>query len=141
MVLGIGEGKLELALNGNTFSPGQAITGRAKLTLNEPLLARELRVEFYGLVKRGKHADRIHEVRQQLSHERTFRSGESFEFSLAIPADAISAGHATGILGSLSQAFAPRPDWFVEASLDMPNKFDINAKTQVILISRPLGGV
>lgn len=141
MVLGIGEGKLELFLNGNTFSPGQAIIGRAKLTLNEPLLARGLRAEFYGLVKRGKHFDRIHEVRQQLSQERTFRSGESFEFLLAIPPNALPASHATGILGSLSQAFAPRPTWYVEASLDMPNKFDISSKTQIILISRPLGGV
>ena len=141
MVLGIGEGKLELFLNGNTFSPGQAINGRVKLTLNEPTLARELRVEFYGLVKRGNHFDRIHEVKQLLSQERTYRSGENFEFSLAIPSDAISSTPFQGIFGNLYQAFAPRPSWFVEASLDMPNKLDINSKVQVILISRPLGGV
>ena len=148
MVFGIGEGKLELALNGTAFSPGQAITGRATLSLNQPEQARELRVEFYGEIQMNrsptsgfqhssrKYTKRIFEAKQQLSGERTYSSGESFDISLPIPSISSNSPvptEAPQFVRSLFDMFAPKPRWFVEATLDMPNKFDISKKIQIQL--------
>jgi len=145
MVFGIGEGKLELISNGNAFSPGQAITGQVKLILNQPTQARELRVLFYGEIKMNRssssfrrssqtHIKRIFEVKQQLSGERIYNNGETFDFSLVI--SQISSNSpvpedAPQLVKGLFDMFAPKPRWFVEATLDMPNKFDISKKIQI----------
>ena len=137
-VLGIGEGKLEFTLNGSTFFPGQQITGHASLALNQPTIARELRAEFYGEIKKGKHYERIFEVRQQLAPGKTFQSGESFDFSLTIPSNALPP-NIEGFFGSVASflySLSP-PRWFVSASLDMPNKFDISKRIRVQLMRPP----
>ena len=135
MVLGIGEGKLELSVNGTTFSPGQQIAGAIRLTMDESRQARGLRVEFYGLQKQGKHTVRICEVRQDLGGEREYRMGEQFNFSLTVPADTIPPkidGFVGSIVAFLYNLSPPR--WFIDASLDIPMKFDMNAKQRVQII-------
>ena len=147
MVFGIGEGKLELALNGSAFSPGQAIAGKITLSLNQPQQARELRVTFYGEIRMNRsptgfsqssqsRIKRIFEVKQQLSGERAYNAGETFDFSLAIPQISSNSPVPEGapqIVNRLFDMFAPKPNWFVEATLDMPNKFDIGKKIQIQL--------
>jgi hypothetical protein len=125
IVLGLFEGNVEIFLNGTTFQAGKAITGRCRLTLKEPMEARELRAEFYG--EQGKHHTRVFEVRRPLSGSRTYRSGEEFEFSLLVPAQAFPKNTYTGLIGGLVD-FASKylhPIWYVSVSLDMPNKVDI----------------
>ena len=133
MVLGIGEGKINLTLNGTTFSPGQTITGHLQLSMNEPHQARGLRVAFYGLQKQGKHTARVFETVQQLGPERAYQSGEQFDFSLTIPENALPP-KIDGFFGFLTELFYAQPRWFVEASLDLPNKFDISGKQQIQLV-------
>lgn len=142
MVLGIGEGSLSLFINGSQFHPGQSITGRVQLQLNEPKEARGLRIAFYGEVKRHRgrhtHIERVYEARQQLSGERSYRSGESFDFSLAIAPNALPP-RIDGFFGGVAEFFYSLSPtrFFVDASLDMPNKFDINRKVQVQLVRAP----
>jgi len=48
MVLGVGEGKIEIILIKDVFQPGEKISGTVKLTLKSPKKAKELRIVFYG---------------------------------------------------------------------------------------------
>lgn len=133
MVLGIGEGSIDLKLNGLNFSPGQKITGTAILSLQQPKQARALRLEFYGEIKRrsGKHThtERVYQITQILSGEKLYRSGESFPFEITVPE--VATISAPGILGTIVGMFAPRPIFYVHASLDAQNEFDINKRVQV----------
>ena len=134
MVLGIAEGSLELRLNGNTFSSGQKISGTIVLMPNQPKKARELRVEFYGEIRRqsGKHShiERIFQVRQALSGERVYNRGETIPFELALPAG-IDFRVPEGIMGTLMNFMVPRPTFYVHATLDAPNEFDMNKRVMV----------
>lgn len=133
MVLGLFEGDLDLVLNGSSFSPGQKITGTIRLKLNQPKKARELRVEFYGEIRRrtGRHShiERVFEVRQQLSGERAYNNGEAFTFEITVP-NCVSI-QTPGILGALASIFTQHPTFYVHASLDAPNEFDINKRVMV----------
>jgi hypothetical protein len=137
MVLGLFEGSMDLRLSGNTFASGQKIPGTLFLKLNQPKKARELRLEFYGEIRRrsGKHThvERIFQVRQQLSGERIYNSSETFNFEIQIP-EGITL-QAPGILGTLMGMLTPRPTFYVHASLDAPNEFDINKRVMVNITS------
>ncbi len=138
MVFGIGEGKLDLTLDKISYCPGQTIKGRLILMLKEPEQARELRVRFYGLVRRRKHYAKVFLVEQKLGPERTYHSGEGFDFSLAIDPEALPP-KVEGIFGSAAEfIYSINPTrFFVEATLDMPMKFDINNKKQVQITRMP----
>ena len=137
MVLGLFEGSMELRLNGSTFASGQKITGTLFLKLSQPKKARELRLEFYGEIRRqsGRHShvERIFQVRQQLSGERTYNASETFNFEIQVPN--VVTVQAPGILGTLMGMFTPRPTFYVHASLDAPNEFDINRRVMVNITS------
>ena len=134
MVLGIAEGSLELRLKGNAFSSGQKITGTIVLKPNQPKKARELRVEFYGEVQRrhGKHTntERVFPVRLALSGERMYNPGETIPFELTIPSG-IDMRAPEGIIGTLMNFMVPRPIFYVHATLDVPNEFDMNKRVLV----------
>jgi len=68
-------------------------------------------------------------VRQQLSGERAYNNGEAFTFEITVP-NCITV-QAPGILGALAGMFTPRPTFYVHASLDAPNEFDINKRVMV----------
>ena len=145
MVLGIGEGKVELELSKTSFVPGESITGKVKLFLNEPEKAHEVRIEFYGeIVKRrtamsgGHHhssstVEKVFLVQKQLDGERAYKDGETFDFSLTIPENALPP-KPNGIVMSFMSFFTAAPRaWYVHATLDMPMKFDMNKKIQIFL--------
>jgi hypothetical protein len=137
MVLGLFEGSMELRLSGNTFASGQKIPGTVSLKLNQPKKARELRLEFYGEIRHhsGKHTriERVFQVRQQLSGERTYNTSENFSFEIQVPN--VATVQAPGILGTLMGMFTPRPTFYVHASLDAPNELDINKRVMVNITS------
>ncbi|MFA6328472.1 MAG: hypothetical protein WCY41_03430 [Candidatus Micrarchaeia archaeon] len=137
MVFGIAEGSLELHLAGNTFASGQKITGTIFLQPNQPKKARELRVEFYGEVRRrsGKHSyiERVFQVRQRLSGEKTYNRGETFPFELTVP-DGIAYREPKGIIDSIMSFAVSRPTFYVHATLDVPNEFDMNTRAMVSII-------
>ncbi|VVC01033.1 Uncharacterised protein [uncultured archaeon] len=137
MVLGIGEGKVELILDKGAYVAGDPVKGKVTITLNQPLAARELRAEFFGEIERhsGKHRhiDRIFEVHKVLGGEKTYSSGEAFDFELVTPVNAVAPKPQGVVMGVLSM-FTPTPRWYVKVSLDMPMKFDINKRIQVQLM-------
>ena len=134
MVLGIAEGAIGLRLDGNTFSSGQKISGTVALSLGQPKKARELRVEFYGEIRRSSgrhsHVERIFQARQALSGERTYNPRETIPFEIAVPAG-IDFRVPEGILGTLMNFMVPRPAFYVHATLDVPNEFDMNKRVMV----------
>jgi hypothetical protein len=90
-------------------------------------------VEFYGEIRRrsGKHThiDRIFPVRLALSGERIYNPGETIPFELTIPSIDLRAQE--GIIGTLMGFLAPRPIFYVHATLDVPNEFDMNKRVVV----------
>jgi hypothetical protein len=140
MVLGLFEGSIDIKLNGNTFASGQKISGTVFLKLNQMKKARELRVEFYGEIRRRSggrhphsHTERVFQIRQQLSGERAYNNGETFNFEITVP-EGISV-QAPGVIGSIMGMFMPHPTFYVHASLDAPNEFDINKRVMVNITS------
>ena len=140
MVLGIGEGSLEIVLDKYTFSPGETITGKVNLKLNQPKQARALRIDFYGEIvqhsRRSSSTRRVHTFSVQASGERAYNNGESIPFTLIIPSvsgSALPAG-VPDIISNIMAAFTPKPAWYIHASLDAPLSMDINKRVQIVLL-------
>ncbi|VVB99063.1 Uncharacterised protein [uncultured archaeon] len=140
MVLGIGEGSLDIALGKYSYRPGETINGTVQLRLNSPKQARALRIDFYGEIRQytGKSTSvrRINQFTQQASGERIYNNGESIPFTLIVPAvssNTLPAGMPS-FLSGLMAAFQPKPTWYVHASLDAPMALDINKRVQIVLI-------
>ena len=140
MVFGFFEGgSLDLRLNGNSFSPGQKITGTVVVNPDKPKQARGLRVLFYGeiLVHSGKghHIQRILQTRQVISGEKLYSRGESYDFELYIPMplEMQVPDNALGdAIAGLAGIARPR-GWFVHATLDIPKSADLNKRVQIIM--------
>lgn len=140
MVFGIGEGKLEILLPDATFSPGQALSGKIILTLNQPTEARRLRVGFFGLARGRRSTSHIFSVTKELSGQRTYNAREEFDFSLIIPKDTLADVKVKSqlskipVLGQLDSLFGIR--WYVEATLEMPLKLSIVKRLEVNIVGR-----
>ena len=110
-----------------------------QLKLNAPKQARALRIEFYGEIRQrsGKSTStrRINQFTTQASGERTYNNGESIPFTLTVPSVQQSRLPAMPeLLAGIISALKPKPSWFIHASLDAPNEFDINKRVQIVLI-------
>lgn len=139
MVLGLFEGELELQLGTLSFSAGQKISGSVRLKLPQPLQARGLRVSFYGeIVKhsgRSSHIEKIFETAATLAGEKTYGNGENYNFELQLPAS-LATPTFEGPLAGILNFFTPKPrGWFVHATLDLPNKLDLNKRLAVNITS------
>jgi len=145
MVLGIGEGSIELVLEKTGYRPGETIRAKAKLHLNAPKEARGLRAEFFGeKEERRLHSDihgrthhstttvRVYEQRLDLGQQRAYSEGEEFQFEFKVPETAIPVQQ--GLLGALAGALAPQVRWFVSVSLDLQMSLDISKKIQVQVV-------
>ena len=133
MVFGLSEGNIELVLGPTTFTPRETINGVAKLKLARPTNARSLTVEFYGEIERGDKYERVFRIEQNLGGERTYKNGETFDFSLTIPEQA-KPPEAQGTFGSIRDLFVPKPkNWYVHAQLDITIATDINARISVYM--------
>jgi len=136
MVLGIGEGSLEITLDKYSFAISDTINGKINLKLNQAKKANSLRVEFYGeIIKRtskgGRTTQRVHHVKAEISGERHYQPGESLSFSLKVPSD-INYPKPQGFIATLLAK--PRPQaWYVHASLNSPMQFDINKRVKVMV--------
>lgn len=147
MVLGIGEGSIDVLPDKLSYCPGETIHGKVKLNLRQPKKARALRLEFYGEIKErrrsrnGTHTKtmRINNFVQALSAEKTFSPGEEFEFSFICPPEIGQAPpQQGGLLGGIAatlQSFAPKPLYYLHATLDAQMEFDMSKRVQVQVIS------
>ncbi|MFA6328468.1 MAG: hypothetical protein WCY41_03410 [Candidatus Micrarchaeia archaeon] len=133
MVFGLGEGEIEITLGPTTYTPNETLNGKIKLHLPKDIRARELRVEFYGEMERGSKVERAYRAVQKLGGERTYKDGDVFVFSLAIPTQAMPS-EAQGTFGAIHDLFVPKPrNWFVHASIDIPMAPDINSRISVYM--------
>ncbi|MCP4648106.1 MAG: hypothetical protein GY852_10315 [bacterium] len=150
MVFGIGEGKIELELDGYNVSPGGKISGKLKLELNSPKKANEFRVELIGeqlqtarkMGSRERTTKKVVVFRsmQKLGGEQEYTSGE-YEFELDAPPkeepreDVSQEGLAGAIVGAAKMLKGMNPIVYsVVASLDIPMSMDINKKIRISVV-------
>jgi len=147
MVLGIGEGKIEIVTEKQSYSAGERIKGKVRLTLSQPKKAKELRIRFYGERKvrsvavgsRSGTSTRVEQVYPQevsLGGEKEYPSGVTeydFEFLLPTPQRTAAQGDnpIAGIIGMLAGDPWANVRWFLDASLALPMAFDINRKMEI----------
>lgn len=148
MVLGIGEGRIEIKTDKQSYAPNEMIKGEVTLTLNAPKKARELRVLFYGEIQEQHHhhdshgrsrtshsIKRVYEQKFTLGGEQEYASGtRTYPFELCVPnipmlqhggEGVVSA--VTGILANLGDPLA-NAHWYLDASLDIAMSLDISKK-------------
>lgn len=145
MVLGIGEGKVEIVVAKTAFQRGETITGKVVLTLNQPKKARGLRIALIAERDAYRHDARGNRTRYtetvfssplRLGEEKEYPAGESsYDFTLAVPD--IGGPQPAGALGSVMGALAAMAAntspirWRLDSSLDLAMSFDINKKLPI----------
>ena len=157
MVLGIGEGSIDIVLDKLNFSPGDMLMGTVKLHLNSPKRARNLRVRFWGerSVKSSEQRydsknhqpvktpisrnEIVYEFTVTLDGEKEYASGD-YEFQIKMPdyteKTPESLGAGAEIAAGIAQTLGVMPSparWYLQATLDLPNAIDINKKVQITL--------
>ena len=147
MVLGIGEGKIEIVLPKLVYSYGERIKGKAVLALNQPKNAKGLKIELKaerkvwstrrssGKTSRAQHTETVYSFVLPLKGEGQFSSGE-YDFEVAIPEFEGQQRAQSPLKISLGPFSAGGSDasplaWYIIASLDLPLSFDINKKIQI----------
>ena len=144
-ILGINAGKMELRLNGTSFRPGDTISGNSRLTLNEPIKARGVIIEFWAerQKRRGKssYTEIIFKEARQMDSEREYNPHEgpkSYDFSFTVPGGILSEQQfgsdlIGGVMGFMRDMGNRGIKWFVAAKLDVPMAFDVSAKQAVFV--------
>ncbi|MBD3389684.1 hypothetical protein GF415_01890 [Candidatus Micrarchaeota archaeon] len=140
MVLGIGEGKMDLELNSYDVTLGGEISGKLVLELNSPKNAKELRVELVGeqwQTRRGKRKKvGVYQYKEVLGGEKEYTSGE-YLFQLQAPVKTgiekkAEEGVAGAVLGAAKLLGAVSPvEYYVIGTLNLPMSLDINKKVQI----------
>lgn len=142
MVMGIGEGKIDLVLDSINVQSGGKITGKLILTADSPVKGRELRVELLGKQNQShteRHGGRTHHhtskvivfsSKKVLGGAENFSSKEyTFEFDAPVAQKPQSGGGIMGIIGGF---FAPAPiEYYVKGTLDIEMGFDINKEVRI----------
>lgn len=130
MVLGIGEGEINISLSKINFSSGETVKGRITLNLKRPKLARDLMLEVYGESADDSYSikeTRRYLLRQMLCGEKVYKDGEIFRFEFKLPDNIEHKKTGSVHLAALQQHMPEKPSkWFVQASLNMPLSFDLN---------------
>jgi hypothetical protein len=155
MVFGIGEGSIDIVLEKLNFSPGDMLMGTVKLKLNSPKKARNLRVRFWGerKVKTSKQQydskshqfvktpissnEIVYEFTVTLDGEKEYTSGD-YPFQIKMPDYSEKKPDVPGleVAAEVAQTLGVLPSpvrWYLQATLDLPNSFDINKKVQITL--------
>ena len=133
MVLGINEGRITLTLEKTIFSPNEPIRGKAILSLSQPKKAKALRLDIYTIEGQGKHRHLRTLFTKELSGEKMYGSGESYEFEALAPSGSsdLQLPPQLGAVAGILQALIPRPRYFLKVSLDAQMEFDISGKAEI----------
>lgn len=118
----IGLGRIELELGKKRYHPGGEVKGKVILKLKEPVPARGVRVEFFGVKKPLEEDDigeDVNEVRVDLDSGEKDYTSKSYDFKLTIPLD-LELENENGELTK----------WYVKATLDKPG-LDLNDELEV----------
>lgn len=140
MVMGIGEGKIDIILDSTSIPSGGKIRGKLILTANSPIQGRELRVELLGKQwqshthRSGGRAHRHNSKEVVYSAKQVLGSAESFsgkEYTFEFDAPAVQKPQP-GLLGAIAGIFSPPPiEWYVKGTLDIEMGFDINKEIRI----------
>ena len=145
MVLGIGEGSIEIQLPKLNYVQGEVIKGKVILKLNAPKRARELRVELIAEQiqsvnsPRGRRKDtrRVYTYKNTLKGEGEYISSE-YDFELTIPKFG-GTQELEGIAKTIVSAFSALGGgtslhWYIVATLDLPLSFDITKRVTISVV-------
>lgn len=138
------DGTLEIVLGKNSFKPGDAVSGRVKLTLKNPVMARRLMVSLKGeewvYVTCGggksrtihKKELKIHYEETELSGDVTYRSAEK-DFKFILPSNAPPTILLTpeSIDSRVKQWEGTGLRWIVQVKLDIPLGLDLDAEQEI----------
>ena len=152
------KGKVNIIIAKSNFYPGETIAGTATLVVDKPALAKEFSVSLIGESKttvrrrnaKGEYTTetettRIYDFKQQLDGEREYSGSKEYSFVIKIPEDILAglqpptAGGAGGVLLQFAQTAAnwmgsaPRYNWYLQATLDIPKSLDVNKKTDITI--------
>jgi hypothetical protein len=145
MVLGIGEGSIDIVVDGITFSRGDTIKGKVVLDLKKPKKARGFRIrlvadrieEHYN--HKGQRTRRtviLYSKEIALDSEKEYPSGKS-EYAFAFQVPDLEPPKPNELrIGPLSVQVGGNPplSWRLDASLDLPLAFDISKKLAINII-------
>lgn len=139
MVLGIGEGNLNIEIDRKEFKEGEKIKGILDLKLNSPKKAKELRVrligERYAWVNGNRKKQTIRFSEVTLGGEKKYDSG-IHNFELEVPNNIYPKEHG-GIMGTMVSMFmmfgltAHSTKFYVEGTLSLPMSLDIGKKIEI----------
>jgi len=143
MVLGIGEGKIELDLGSHDVASGGTLAGTLRLELKEPKKARELRVELIGeqwQTRAGKRRKvQVYKFKKSLGGAQTYEGGV-YKFELKAPQKTelekkVEGGIAGALVGAAKMLGMVSPvEWYVVGTLDLEMSLDITKKVQIGII-------
>ncbi len=150
MVLGFGEGKIEITTEKQAYSPGGLLKGKIMLELDSPKKARAFRIHFYGERKTsrttyssgGTHSsnstERVMQQELSLDGEREYSGRKDYDFQFQLPTfQKPQMMEGGGLVAGIVNTFASFADpyanvsWHLDASLDVPMSLDVNRKIRV----------
>ena len=135
MVLGIGEGTIEIKTEKQSYMRGEMLRGTVTLLLKESKRARGVRIKLYAEYQSGKHRRTAYVQEKWLDSEKNYtarRIDYPFEFQTepAHPKPMQGDGIVDGVVNALFDTDA-RLSWYLNASLDIPNSLDVNKVIRV----------
>jgi hypothetical protein len=153
MVLGIGDGNIEIIIDRQNYVVGNPIKGEVQLKLNTKKEARELRLLFYGEITERRHdtvgsrhrththTRRIYEQKVILDGKKAYAAGtQNYPFEITIPnIPAPASSSDGGIVGTIVNVLTSGADpvknakFYLDVSLDVPMSLDINKKIRIYL--------
>lgn len=155
-MFGLGPGKIDLKLDKTNFKRGETITGKLTLTLNKPVKAKALLVQFYGTQPTGRPVSRtgvmgvpvrqrreervIYSFDLNLDSEKEYSQGtKEYSFEIKIPRDlpqkpkVEGEGAMKGMARFMLSIAVPSINWFVKGKLDIPLAADITKAVQITI--------
>jgi len=151
MVLGFGEGGINLQLNKTNFAFGETAEGTLSLKLKKEKKARQLRVSVtaerqmtqYGTssgggIQRSSEKNVLFKTDVILDGEKTYSPpGKDYQFKIQVPLKTALPPEVGGKLGTAIKAVQvlggqmSQVKWFMLGTLDVPGGRDINKKVQI----------
>ncbi|MBI5224225.1 hypothetical protein HY990_07435 [Candidatus Micrarchaeota archaeon] len=136
-------GKMRIDIPKDNFLSNEQIIGTVFLELDKPISARGVRIAFIGERGSGKHRRRVHEDTLTLDQSTEYQAGtKTYSFSFNFPIYQKFDTSGFGFLKGLADLFVTQDlyrytDWWLDASLDIPNALDVNTTKRIYAKAAP----
>ncbi len=146
------KGKIEVAVPGTHFAPGDTIAGKVTLTIKKPVAAKEVSVSLIGERTtthggglaggdRRQEKERVYDFKVSLDGEKEYSQGGEYPFEIKIPADILNVGGpqlegAVGQAVKIAQVVAgggSSTKWHLQAKLDIPRGIDVKKDVDITI--------